>query len=404
MKTDGKEDGLMLTKMSISKQSRIRWFRVSSIVMAALALAIPGWAQDAGGKVELHGFGGWAYAQTDGNGYLIGSEQGNYDNLALALNVNAMVSEKLTIVGQFELEQRAGYSKEEQSLEFAFAEWKFTDALRLRMGRVKHPFGLYGEIFNVGTLRPFYMLPQSIYGPERYTGNSVDGLSFTGGHTLKNNWGLSYDVYGGRISGKLRIIGAGSEPADLQMGMSESSFVFEEVVGGRVIIQPPIDGLSFGASAYRGVGQSAVGTGSTEKALLGHAEYLSGPALLRAEWGTIYGNPINRIEGFYVEGAYMVWKGLQFALRFDGWDGHVKDKELWATIAPWILKIQDSNDLGVGVNYWFNPGFVVKLNFHSVRGNRFAMPTNTDVLDAVPVTGEIERDTKMIVFGAQFSF
>ena len=31
-------------------------------------------------KLAIHGFGGWAYGKTNGNPYLFGSKEGDYDN------------------------------------------------------------------------------------------------------------------------------------------------------------------------------------------------------------------------------------------------------------------------------------------------------------------------------------
>jgi hypothetical protein len=378
------------------------WMQMG-LAAAILAMALPAWTEDAGGKVDIHGFGGWAYAQTDDNSYLIGSKGGNYDNLAFALNVNAKVTERLTVVGQFELAQRAGFSSEEQNLDFAFAEWKISDALKLRAGRVKHPFGLYGEIFNVGTLRPFFMLPQSIYGPERFTARSVDGAGLTGSHNF-GKWGLSYDLYGGRINGKFRIAGAQLDADERQLGLYEAAFGFDEVIGARLNVQTPVEGLTFGGSTYRGIARGYYSSGARETAIGGHAEYSKGPGLLRVEYGTILNEPLVRFDCFYAEGSYKVYKGLQLAARYDLWDGKVKDRATIEQFVPWVLKIQHNRDIGLGVNYWFNPAFVAKVNYHFVHGNRYAMPASDQVLTDLPTTGQIKPDTKMLVLGAQFSF
>ena len=70
---------------------------------ALLFLAIPARqvaAQDAFNDVQIHGFGGWAYGETDGNAYLVGTEEGRYDNADFALNVTAEPMENLSIVAQ----------------------------------------------------------------------------------------------------------------------------------------------------------------------------------------------------------------------------------------------------------------------------------------------------------------
>jgi hypothetical protein len=371
---------------------------------AVLVLAPLASAQQTG-QVELHGFGGWAYANTDGNNCLIGTNEGTYDNMAFALNVNAKVSDRLTVVGQFEFQQRPGYEDMDRTLDFAFAEWKFSDALKLRAGRVKHPFGIYGEIFNVGTLRPFFMLPLSIYGPERYTARSVDGLGLTGQRQWNSGWGLSYDVYAGRISGELRLVGVladeNAPPLDLKAGLQSVHFGFDEVVGARLNVTTPVQGLSLGSSAYRGKATGFYSPGSKLLSFGFHGEYQAGPVLVRAEYGTALNDPLLRYDTYYLEGAVEVWKGLQLAARYDRWDGHFKDDTLQSV--PFLAAGLQHKDIAFGINHWLSPNFVMKASYHVVHGNRFAAPN--DPTRALAVGGGIlEPDTNMFVFGTQFSF
>jgi hypothetical protein len=69
--------------------------------------------------------------------------------------------------------------------DYGFAEWRFSDALRLHAGRMKHPFGIYSEIFDVGTLRPFYTLSQSVYGAQ--VDYAKDRLSLRGEWVMSRN-------------------------------------------------------------------------------------------------------------------------------------------------------------------------------------------------------------------------
>lgn len=72
-----------------------------------------------------------------------------------------------------------GYIGDEIKLDFAFGEWAFSDALKFRMGKVKCPFGIYSEVFDVGTIRPFYALPQAIYGAPGIVTKSYFGTQFS---------------------------------------------------------------------------------------------------------------------------------------------------------------------------------------------------------------------------------
>ena len=53
------------------------------------------------------------------------------------------------------------------------------------------------------------------------------------------------------------------------------------------------------------------------------------------------------------------------------------------------------------MNYWFDPGLVVKLSVHAVDGNRFAQPA---VLDDALLNGTLKRSTLATILGMQFSF
>jgi hypothetical protein len=146
---------------------------------AVMLVAFPGWAADLGDAVNIHGYGGWAYGKTDGNIYLDGDKEGSYDNANFALNVTATPSERLTIFSQFEI--RVDEDGEEIELDFAFADWRLGGTSHFRIGQVKQPFGIYTELFDVGTLRPLLDLPQGIYGPqgivaEAYRGKEEDKI------------------------------------------------------------------------------------------------------------------------------------------------------------------------------------------------------------------------------------
>ena len=54
------------------------------------------------------------------------------------------------------------------------------------------------------------------------------------------------------------------------------------------------------------------------------------------------------------------------------------------------------HNLGVAVNYFFSPNFVLKLAVHQVTGNRF---TSVDDEDA-----DQDEKTTLFAFGTSFSF
>jgi Phosphate-selective porin O and P len=344
-----------------------RGFLLSALLLAAPAL----FAQPA----SLHVFGGWAYGRTNGNAYLAGTRDGEFDNANVALNVGASPIEQLRLEGQVEVELDRGV--QQTQFDFAFAEWRFSDAVRFRVGRLKHPFGIYTEIYDVGTLRPFLALPQSVYGPAGTLAEAYNGVGLSGFRKLGPRWSVAYDVYAGELD--LRFADFEHE---LELN-ADGSLDVKNVVGGRAIVETPVDGLSFGASAYRG-SIHAAGARIGHRALGAQAEYLTDRLSLRGEW-TRNVSGASSEHGQYAEAAWRFTPHWQAAARVDAiheqrdasLDGH-------------------HHEAAAGINYWFTPQFVVKLSGHRVHGTHFTKP------DAV--TGAMKDRTNLLMFGAQFSF
>jgi hypothetical protein len=61
----------------------------------------------------------------------------------------------------------------------------------------------------------------------------------------------------------------------------------------------------------------------------------------------------------------------------------------------------EHREIASTLNYWFAPGFVLKLSGHLIDGNRFAHPVAVD--DAI-LAGTLARRTFAVIFGTQFSF
>lgn len=337
-------------------------------------------AQDASAPVHVHGLSERAWGKTNGNAFLVGDQEGSFGHGLLGLAVSAEPSEKLHLSTQMALEEDGEATDAE--LEYAFAEWRFSDALKLLAGRVKQPFGIYTEIFHVGTLRPFYGLPQGIYGPAGIVAEGYDGVGLTGRKRLGRS-ALQYDVYGGgiRIANSLLALETGQPE-----GEKEGIETIRGVVGGRVVLETALAGLAFGASAYTGsedtVRHSAFGV---------QGEYLGGHWQLRSELVRHKERSGPRTSAAYFEAARRLGARFQLAGRYDYSKTTLAGEPLGS--------LGRHEDVALGVNYWFHPQFVVRLSYHRVDGNRFARPETT--------AGEapsLAARTRLILIGTQFSF
>jgi hypothetical protein len=362
-----KQSGLCLTLALVS--------------MAGIA-APPARAQALPSQIDLHGFGSWSYRRTNTNNYLGGLPEGSYRNVNLNLNLAAAVEAHLTIHGQVDFSQDA--VDDHVDVDYVFAEWRFSDEFQLRAGKIQLPFGIYTEIFDVGTVRPFLTLPQAIYGPTGLISEAVEGAGIRGVVPAGRNWELQYDVYGGGLD--VRDL----EPEALE-GLEEGEVV-RDALGGRVNVRTPILGLRFGGSVYTGI--ITPDETRVRKTIAGvHAEYLSdrwwlrGEVVHEAETGGR-----DRVDAFYVEIARFLTARWQLAALYDRLTISIPNNPQPADPA-----FRRHRELGFGLNYWFTPEFVLKGSYAFVSGNRFAFQPAAD-------PALVESKTRLLQLGAEFSF
>ena len=120
-----------------------------------------------------------------------------------------------------------------------------------------------------------------------------------------------------------------------------------------------------------------------------HLEYFLGPAALRAEYAGQTTEEYTS-NAAYAEASWRLAKHWLVAARYD-WAKTKLDED--AGVDEDLLEHQD---VGLAVNYFFSPNFVLKLAVHQVTGNRF---TSVDDEDA-----EQDEKTTLVTFGTSFSF
>lgn len=368
---------------------------VAAVLLGLAGVALPAQAQDPGRRVELHGFGGWTYGRTNTNRYLTGVPEGSYRQGSFALNFSSHLTPALSIIGQ--TFWRQDDEKTETEIDYAFAEWRFSDALKVRLGKVKQPFGLYAEVFDVGTLRPFLSLPQSIYGPVGAVAEGFQGIGLRGSRPLGHGWSVAYDLYGGGI-----LLDADQGPINYLRGEPTTELgepqaeAIRDLVGTRVVLSVPVPGLSLGGSAYTG-SLTRDETTIRQSVIAVQAEYLSDRLSVRGEFAHQVERSRYRSAAGYLEAGYFLTRRWQLAALYDKHTTHLDDVDVSA--AP-SLVVHD--EFAGGLNYWLAPEVVVKGSFHTVNGNRLAGPLVD--LAATIATGGLRQRTRLIQVGAQFSF
>ncbi len=395
------------------------WSLASAVAFGSLARHAECQAAASENVVDIHGFGGWAAGYTGNDNvypdYLapIASNDIEVDNAYFTLNVLARPAEKFTIHAQptwsFSMNGR------DLRLDLVYAEMTLAKGLLLRAGKIKNPLGIYTEIFKVGTLRPFYLLPNAFYrlAPESYAGVGLNRVQPVG------RWELELDLLAGQMD---------FEPyqSDLLVGFDASKGVpkvaslmtgatGKDMFGGGLLIRPPVEGLEIGLSAYSmKLFGGLAGTTFTrtkcgpatalvdcerQKAYSASIEYVRDKISLRAEALTTRGYLED--DNAYLEAAYKLTDKWQIAATYD-WVDYKKPKAAIAALDP----LRKHKAAGFGLNYWFNPKLVWKLDYYRVSDNRAARPFLKGPMDAAnsALTGKLENKTDVVIAGLHFSF
>jgi hypothetical protein len=363
---------------------RTRWV----ICALAAGLASPAGAIDvANGKLSVSGFGEWGYGKTSNdNFYLLGGPDGEYENAEFGLTVTARPAPDVVVAGQVFWE-----SGGEASLDWAFAEWRLHDLLRIRAGKVKNPLGLFMEVKQVGTLRPFFTLSQAFYGPTNFAAEAYLGAGITGEWQGASGWGVGYDAYGGALEIP------SFEPGDAALASPAGPWVFEDhperielardVVGGRVSLLTPLEGLTVRVSAFTGT----VTEDDEDHRLAAFAlsgEWVFDRLQVRGEWFRATEGSEETHLGGYAEVAWNVLPTLQLALRFD--ESHQLIDDVPDALA-------EHHETVLGISYWPSPNLVLRASYHRVEQNRFAVPASSP-------DGSLDAVTDLYLAGVQFSF
>jgi hypothetical protein len=259
---------------------------------------------------------------------------------------------------------------------------------------------LYTEVYDVGTTRPLFFLPQGVY--QEFAAEAYKGAGITGSFLIKGGWELMYDVYGGQLALQLNpAINAQTRQFEWVQP------ICQDLLGGKVALRTPLDEVTFSLSSYTGDAKFRVDDQIIEGypfedryTLIGTSvEYLTDQWWLRSEYLTQQISSKIEIDVVYFETAYKLNEHWQVAARYEWADFELDTPETRDTPKA----ILEHEEIVLGLNYWMNVNLVFKLSYHMVNGNRFAMPETPEEYMVAYQTG-FDEHTNLFVFGVQFSF
>lgn len=214
---------------------------VSSLILAlGLAAATPARAQDLASlelpRLEVHGFASQGFIFTSDNNYLARSERGSFEFSEAGLNLTAQLTDKLRTGVQAFARDLGPIGDYRLTLDWFYLDYRWQDWLGIRAGRVKLPFGLYNDVADIDAAHGMILLPQSLYpASNRDFLLAQTGVELYGYRPVGPAGAIEYRLYAGTIFLEVEDEpGRPFEVLDLNIPY---------VVGGRLMWEPPIEGL-----------------------------------------------------------------------------------------------------------------------------------------------------------------
>jgi hypothetical protein len=199
--------------------------------------------------VDFHGFASQGFLYSSAYNYLGDTTRGSFLYTEAGLNASFNLLPRTRIAAQVFTYDVGDAGQYDVVLDYAQIEYTLNDYIGVRAGRIRRPEGIYNDIQDVDVARTFVLLPQGIYDARwRDFYVSLDGGEFFGTIPLRQAGSLSYEIYAGLIrpsdDGGLALQVRDSLPAFIHLDSLSS----DEIFGGQVWWNTPIDGLRFGAS------------------------------------------------------------------------------------------------------------------------------------------------------------
>jgi hypothetical protein len=117
------------------------------------------------GGVDVHGFVSQGFIKTpkENNFPVSNSGSGSFNFNDFGINFSKELSPDLHVGLQLSAFDRGNYGRDKITIDWAYGDYRFTDWLGFRAGKVKIPLGLFNEVRDNDALRTFVFLPQQAY-------------------------------------------------------------------------------------------------------------------------------------------------------------------------------------------------------------------------------------------------
>lgn len=219
-----------------------------SLALAASLSNLPAFAQFviAERPVQVHGFFSQGFAYSNVNNFLtMPTSKGSFEFTDGGVNVSVDLSSKFRVGAQAYSRNIGKLGEGRVNLDWASGDYRFSDWLSVRAGKVKTVLGLYNDNQDTQFIHTWAILPQSIYPLDlREISLAHVGGDLYGNLSSQRFGQLSYTAYAGKLSDDRK---GGYRYGIEATGVSVKR-ITGRVAGGDLRWTTPVKGLLLGAS------------------------------------------------------------------------------------------------------------------------------------------------------------
>lgn len=138
-------------------------YRKRDLIGAILAVVLSAGSAAASDDLVMHGLVSQGFLKTNNNNYLNKSNDGSTEFNEFILNFQKNMDEKVRVGMQLISRDLGSEGNNNVKVDWGYGDYRYSDNLGLRLGRVKVPFGLYNQYRDIDMLRTPVLLPTGIY-------------------------------------------------------------------------------------------------------------------------------------------------------------------------------------------------------------------------------------------------
>ncbi|HEY9154135.1 MAG TPA: hypothetical protein VIM69_03330 [Opitutaceae bacterium] len=385
-----------------------------SFVSANIAHAAYTWHD-----VQFGGFASQGYLDSSANDYLGKTEDGTFDFREYGANAS-WSSGPWRIGGQVFGEKLGQYGDDKLKLDWATLDYQPTQYFGIRVGRVKMPRGLYNEALDLDAVRPYVLLPQSVYDARLRDFNAAfNGAMIFGNIEAHQVGSFDYRIFYGHMP--LTTDSGASDYFNNDATVPVKRIHIKGVPGGALYWNTPVNGLRFAYSysafehmnshregLFAGVGEVSIDKyAKVYERHLWSAEYVVGNWTLASEYGrehTVYNilmPMLGDVADYNVNSKYYYFalsRRINSWLELGTYYSHSHDEQDALTAATPTFPHLKQGDYALSARFDINEHMLFKLEGHYMNGSGKIFDT---LADPQPIQN---RDNSWTMFAAKVSF